>query len=284
MNSAGVQTAQAGRHELRVSIEGMGSPDSTPLLLINGLGGHVRTWDLLRRHLAEVTTIAFDAPGTGDSPTPALPLSIAGSARMITKLLDELELPAVDVLGYSLGGVIAQQLAWTSPRRVRRVVLLSTNTGWGSVPSHPVAFKGLLSTRRLRDPEHYAELAPQLLGGEMRRNPDLVRAAAQLRTTESPDIRGYWYQLLSCTTWSTMPMLRLIRQPTLVVNGDDDPLARPINARAIAFLIPHAKLHLVRGAGHHLFLERPDEVSAVVGAFLSRDDLSGDDLSDSDPR
>jgi poly(3-hydroxyoctanoate) depolymerase len=271
MIGTGEHTVRAGRHLVRVSIAGEGRP----LLLINGLGGHVRMWDLLRRHVTGVQTIAFDAPGTGASPAPALPLGIAGSARMITKLLDELGLGQVDVLGYSLGGMIAQQLAWTSPRRVRRVVLLSTNTGWGSVPSHPVAFSGLLSMRRLRDPAHYARLAPKLLGGEMRRNPELVEQAAQLRTTESPDTRGYLYQLLSCTTWSTMPMLRLIRQPTLVVNGDDDPLARPINAKAIAALIPHAELHLVRGAGHHLFLERPDEVSSVIAAFLDDDALHG---------
>jgi len=190
----GDRTVRAGRHELRVSIEG-GTPGGRnarpPLLLINGLGGHIRMWDPLRRHLVGVPTIAFDAPGTGDSPTPALPQSVVGVSRMVTRLLDALELPEVDVLGYSLGGVVAQQLAWTSPRRVRRVVLLSTNTGWGSVPAHPVAFKGLLSMRRLRDPAYYADLAPDLLGGEMRRDPDLVAQAAQLRTLESPDTRGY---------------------------------------------------------------------------------------------
>lgn len=275
MIASGTHTVRAGRHELRVSVDGPVQEQGPPLLLVNGLGGHVRMWDPLRRHLTGVRTIAFDAPGTGDSPTPTLPLGVAGSARMITRLIDELELGQADVLGYSLGGMIAQQLAWTSPRRVRRVVLLSTNTGWGSVPSHPVAFKGLLSMKRLRDPAHYAALAPQLLGGQMRHNADLVRQAALLRTTESPDTRGYLYQLLSCATWSTMPMLRLIRQPTLVVNGDDDPLARPINAKAIAALIPHAELHLVRGAGHHLFLERPDEVSSVIAAFLDSDGLEG---------
>ncbi|MBA3743687.1 alpha/beta hydrolase [Sporichthya sp.] len=274
MISTGEHTVRAGRHDVRVSVEGSpGNGDGPPLLLINGLGGVIRMWDPLRQHLAGTCTIAFDAPGAGDSPTPTIPQSVVGVARMITRLLDELELPEIDVLGYSLGGVVAQQLAWTSPRRVRRVVLLSTNTGWGSVPSHPVALKGLFSMKRLRDPEHYAALAPQLLGGALRHNAALARRAGQLRTTESPDTRGYLYQLLSCTTWSTMPMLRLIRQPTLVVNGDDDPLARPVNAKALACLIPNAELHLVRGAGHHLFLERPDEVSSVVAAFLECDGL-----------
>jgi pimeloyl-ACP methyl ester carboxylesterase len=286
----GERTVRAGRHDVHVSIEGAVDGEGPPLLLINGLGGVIRMWDPLRAHLTGTSTIAFDAPGTGDSPTPTLPLSVVGSARMVTRLLDALGLEQVDVLGYSLGGVVAQQLAWTSPRRVRRVVLLSTNTGWGSVPARAVAFRGLMSMKRLRDPEHYAELAPELLGGAMRSDPGLVQQAAQLRTTESPDTRGYVYQLLSAATWSTMPYLRLMRQPTLVVNGDDDPLARPINARAIATLIPHARLHLVRGAGHHLFLERPDEVSGVIGDFLSDalsdavsdavSDASSDELSD----
>jgi pimeloyl-ACP methyl ester carboxylesterase len=151
---------------------------------------------------------------------------------------------------------------------VRRLVLMSTNTGWGSMPAHPRAFAHLFSVRRLQDPMYYAEIAPELLGGRMRRDPELALRAARARATEDPDVLGYWWQLLGCATWSTLPFLPLIRQPTLFVNGDDDPLARLSNARWMVRLMPHARLHVLEGAGHHLLFEQPAELGALVRAFV----------------
>ena len=68
--------------------------------------------------------------------------------------------------------------------------------------------------------------------------------------------------------WSTLPFLPLIRQPTLFVNGDDDPLARLSNARWMVRLMPHARLHVLEGAGHHLLFEQPAELGALVRAFV----------------
>lgn len=254
-------TIELGGIPVEVTIEG----DGPPLLLINGLGGSMPVWTPLRRRLRDRTTIAFDAPGTGGTPSSRLPMLIPQVACLTGRLLDELghEQP-VDVLGFSLGGVIAQQLAWSRPRHVRRLALMSTNTIWGSAPSTPRAFGMLFSLRRFTDADHYAEIAPRLLGGRMRTDPELVGEIARARTSERLDVRGYAWQMLSCMTWSTLPFLPLIRQPTVVINGDDDPLARPFNARMIARLIPHARLRIVQGGGHHLVLERPDEVCAIL--------------------
>ncbi|WP_354699697.1 hypothetical protein DSM112329_05419 [Paraconexibacter sp. AEG42_29] len=248
---------------LNVSVHGTGAP----LLLINGLGGTTSTWDPIRPHLAGRTTIAYDAPGTGDSPSTRLPMAIPALARQAARLVRELGYRDVDILGFSLGGLVAQQLAWSCPRTVRRMVVMSTNMGWGSVPGDPRGMKSLFSLRRLNDPVYYAQLAPTLLGGRMRHDPELVRQVAEARTEENPDLRGYVWQMLSCASWSTLPFLPLIRQPTLVVAGDDDPLARSVNARVMAQLIPRGRLHVVEGGGHHLILERPEEMALLMRGF-----------------
>ena len=81
--------------------------------------------------------------------------------------------------------------------------------------------------------------------------------------------RGYYYQLAASTGWSSLPFLRLIRQPTLVVAGDDDPIIPVVNARVMARLIPRAQLHVYRG-GHIALVTEADELAPVVESFLDR--------------
>lgn len=257
------RTLEIGGLPIYASVEGEGRP----LLLINGLGGSVPVWKPLRRRLHGFRTIAYDAPGAGRSPSSVLPMSVPRVAALTGRLCDELGYEQVDVLGYSLGGLVAAHMAWSAPERVRRLALMSTNTGWGSLPANPKTFGMLFSLRRFTDPEYYAEIAPDLVGGRLRHDPELRRQLGRERVADAPDMRGYIWQLLSCFTWSTAPMLPFIRQPTLVVNGDDDPLARPFNARWMAKVIPRGRLHLVEGGGHHLVLERPGEVAAVLREF-----------------
>jgi pimeloyl-ACP methyl ester carboxylesterase len=111
---------------LRLRVQRCGA--GPPLLLITGIGAHVDMWRPFRRFAGERELIAFDAPGVGRSERPRWPLRMPGLARLVTALLDELELPRVDVLGYSFGGVVAQELAHR-PDRVRRLVLCATGPG-----------------------------------------------------------------------------------------------------------------------------------------------------------
>src|ERR1700694_288691 len=97
---------------LRIAVHGQGSP----LLLINGLGANIEMWEPLRRLLTDRQTIAFDAPGAGASAKPTMPLHMRDLAELVNELLDELGYTVVDVLGYSLGGAVAQQLAHQHPQ------------------------------------------------------------------------------------------------------------------------------------------------------------------------
>ena len=134
------------------------------------------------------------------------------------------------MLGLSWGGGLAQQLAVQSRRRVRRLVLVATGTGALMVPAHPRVLARMSTPRRHRDPEYAASIAAEIYGGTMRTDPE--RGAHLLHaTTRSGPKRGYYYQLAAMAGWSSLPFLGLIRQPTLVMGGDDDPIIPAVNPR-----------------------------------------------------
>src|SRR3954464_15720444 len=120
---------------LRVGRHGSGPP----LLLITGIGAHLDMWSPFARFAGERELITFDPPGAGLSQRPRRPLRMTGLAGVLTELLDALGLERVDVLGYSFGGGLAQELAHRAPERVRRLVLCATAPGIGGRPPNTPA-------------------------------------------------------------------------------------------------------------------------------------------------
>jgi pimeloyl-ACP methyl ester carboxylesterase len=116
------------------------------VLLINGVGAHAGMWEELERALDGFRLIEFDAPGTGRSGSPVLPVPIATLAWMAARILDKVAAQRADVPGYSMGGLVAQHLALIAPQRVRRLVLVATSCGVGAVPGRWAR----CSTSRLR--------------------------------------------------------------------------------------------------------------------------------------
>jgi poly(3-hydroxyalkanoate) depolymerase len=213
------------------------------------------------------TVIRFDPPGVGGSPPPVVPYTLATFGPVLTAMLDELGYPgAVDVLGLSWGGGLAQHFSVQHRRRCRRLVLVATGTGALMVPAHPRVLGRMLTPRRHRDPEYARRIAGEIYGGTMRSAPDRAARALHAHTRLGPR-RGYYYQLAASTGWSSLPFLRLIRQPTLVVAGDDDPIIPLVNARVMSRLLPDARLHVYRG-GHIALVTEAAELAPVVEEFL----------------
>jgi pimeloyl-ACP methyl ester carboxylesterase len=100
----------------------------------------------------------------------------------------------------------------------------------------------------------------------MRTHPERAAQALHSATRLGPR-RGYYYQLAASTGWSSLPFLKLIRQPTLLVMGDDDPIIPAVNARIMARLIPQARLHLYSG-GHIALITEADSIAPVIEEFL----------------
>lgn len=245
-------------------VEGSGPP----LLLVMGLGGNIEMWQPLVDELPGFETIAFDAPGMGESEIPQWPISIRGLARITASLVRALGHARVDVLGVSYGGAIAQELAYRHREMVRRLVLAATSFGIGSVPGKPSALALLSTPYRYYSRSHLKSIAPRLYGGRIARQPSLLDQHAYSRLGHAPSWRGYAWQLAAIAGWSSLPYLRRIRVPALVLTGDDDPIIRVVNGRVLAGLIPEAQLHVMRGSGHLFLIDEARESAALIRDFL----------------
>ena len=239
-----------------------------PLLLCNGIGASLEALQPLVDALhPDRGVVRFDVPGVGGSPLPPLPYSLAALSSWVTAMMARLGHREFDVFGLSWGGGLAQQLAMQSRRRVRRVVLVATATGCLMVPANPSVLSKMMTPRRHRDPAYAASIAAEIYGGSMRTDPtrgaDLLHAA-----TRAGPKRGYYYQLAATTGWSSLPFLSFLRQPTLVLGGDDDPIIPLVNARMLARCIPNAQLHVYHG-GHLAILTESDELAPVIEHFLT---------------
>jgi poly(3-hydroxyalkanoate) depolymerase len=261
-----VTTVTVGGRQLRVAIRD-GNGGGPPLLVCNGIGTPLEALAPFTSVLnPAIEVVRFDVPGVGGSPVPRLPYSIPCLARLAGQLLSELGYDRFDTLGISWGGGLAQQLALQFPRRCRRLVLAATSTGSVMIPARPRVLWHLASPRRHRDPAHAAQIAGTIYGGALRTHPELAEPIT-LAPPRPVSRRGYLYQLTASAGWTSLPVLRLIRQPALILAGEDDPIIPLANARMMAALLPDARLH-VYPDGHLGLLTRAAELAPVVSDFL----------------
>ena len=260
----------AGR-QLRVALR-YGDGTRVPLLLFNGIGASL---DLLQPFVdaldPALEVIRFDVPGVGGSPLPVRPYRFTGLCHLASQMLDTLGyLGPVDVLGISWGGGVAQHFALTARRRCRRLVLVSTATGAIMVPARPSVLLQMITPRRYLDPAYLQRVAPALYGGTARDAPASVSTMMHAQSrVGSP--RGYLYQLAAGAGWTSLPLLPLLRQPTLILSGDDDPLIPLANARLLRRGIPNARLHVYHG-GHLSLVTEAAELAPAVDRFLAAAD------------
>ena len=266
-----VRTVTAAGRTLRVSVRTGADPDVPPLLLMNGIGASLEVLQPFVDALdPRRTVIRFDVPGVGGSPRPVVPYVLGTLTPVIAGVLSRLGYDRpVDVLGLSWGGGLAQHFAVQHRRRCRRLVLAATGTGTLMVPGSPKVLSRMLTPRRHRDPEYARQIAGDIYGGTMRSDPERAARVLHAATRIGPR-RGYYYQLASSTGWSSLPFLRLIRQRTLVVAGDDDPIVPVANARIMGRLLPDAEVHVYRG-GHLALLTEAGELAPVIEELLDRD-------------
>jgi poly(3-hydroxyalkanoate) depolymerase len=263
-----VRTVAVNGQHLRIAVR-PGDGTRTPLVLANGIGASLEVLQPLVDALdPSIEVLRFDIPGVGGSPLPRFPYRLPALARLVAGLLDQLGRTTVDLLGVSWGGGLAQQFAVCQRRRCRRLVLAATATGTLMVPGHPKVLARMATPRRYLDPDYAERIAADLYGGTIRSDPARARALLHGRTRVGP-ARGYLYQLAAGAGWSSLPLLPFIRQPTLLLAGDDDPIIPLVNARIMARLLPHAELHVYHG-GHLGLLTEAAELAPVVDRFLRR--------------
>ena len=252
------QIMQAGGRQLRVAIR-PGTGTGPPLLLCNGIGMRL---EALRPFVdaldPAIEVIRFDPPGTGGSQLPNRPYRFTTLALLLREMLHNLGHQQADVLGISWGGGLAQQFALLNPRLCRRLILVATSTGPQTmVPPNPLPPVKNLILRRWGD----------LWGGTAKTDPDAL-ASALHKARISPLSTGFLYQHTAALGFTTLPLLPLIRQRTLVLTGDQDPIIPVANGRILAAGIPHATLHVYHG-GHVELVTRPSLLTPLITSFLA---------------
>jgi pimeloyl-ACP methyl ester carboxylesterase len=251
-------------HRVHVTDEGEGEP----LLLIAGLGSNSGMWGQFMEHVPGRRYIRFDAPGTGLSSTPLCPIPVAKLANLAAAVLDARGVAVADVIGYSYGGAISQQLAYEFQDRVRRLVLAATTCGIGAEPGTPSANIVLATPLRYYSPTYFERTAATVFGGATGRDPCVRQAMIASRRRQPPSYYGYAMQLLGAAGWSSLPYLDRIPHQTLVICGDDDPLVPIGNAALLADRIPNARLEIIEEAGHLFLWDDAENLGQRISRFI----------------
>ena len=259
-----IRMIDVGGQKLCVGIR-RGLADRPPLLLFNGIGANLELGRSFIEALDDTTAIIFDIPGVGGSPAPAFPYRPSTLARLARNLVRELGFDKVDVSGVSWGGGLAQQFAFQYPDVCRKLVLAATSAGAIMIPGKPAVLSKMGSPRRYTDRNYLQSIAPDIYGGTFRRDAGLIirHASAMKGATRY----GYLLQLLAMVGWTSMPWLWLLRQPTLIMAGSDDPLVPVANARLLNTMIPNSRLEILDD-GHLFLVTRPRECAEMIEAFL----------------
>lgn len=261
------RTADGGA--LAVSIHGSGRP----LLLIAGLGATRVVFDPLLEPLVsrDVRAIAFDPRGTGDSAPGREPLNMTLLAGDAATVLDAAGVDAADVLGASMGGVVAQHLVLDHESRVRRLFLAATAPGGSrAVPADPRATDALLGKGARTPEDAYRRACTVLYSPQFQRtHVDFIEAQVRLRAARPVRAAVFTAQLAALRADdASFDRLAGVRAPTLIMHGTADAVTPIENARLLASRIPDARTRWFDGCGHLFFHERPAEAARVIDEFL----------------
>lgn len=240
--------------------------DGWPLLLIQGLGYARWSWDPVVPALAErYRVIVFDNRGIGESDKPAGPYTAAQMAADSLQVLDEAAVERAHVLGASLGGMVAQELAVAAPERVEKLVLCCTTPGGSAtVPMPEVTVQLFADAATLAPDVALRRFVVNALGA----NPteELVEELYRLRLANPPDPAGWQAQAAAGLTFAGVD--GAVSAPTLILTGTDDNVVDPRNAELLATRIAGARVERFPGAGHLVFWEQPEEFVKIVTEFL----------------
>lgn len=246
-----------------------------PLLLIAGLGGHSGGWVLNQPEFAKhFDTISHDNRGAGQSTARDEPYSIRGMADDAAALLDSLGIERAHVVGVSMGGMVAQELAINYPARVGRLVICCSRARTGELRRKiSIAQRALWEAGVPRDAIAAIQQpwgsTPQVLQDE-----HLPLDALALQAADPYSIKPHAYlrQLDATIAHDTYNRLGQVKSPTLVLVGSEDILTPPYESEEIARLIPGARLRILPRGGHGFSREYPAQFNRAVLQFLQSKD------------
>ena len=264
-------TATIAGRPLSYTVRGEGDP----LLLIMGMSGSQHHWGepFLAELERDMQVITFDHRGVGDSAPLEGAITIAEMAEDAAALLGGLGFERADVLGISMGGMVAQELALAHPRRVRTLTLGCTYAGGpDSALTEPAVVLRLQESMLSGDRERAIRTAFEVnTSSSYAARQDRWEAFHQVALRGAVAVPVIMAQMQAIAAHDTSARLASITAPTLVIHGTEDLLLPVSNAHAIAAAIPGAHLEILDGVGHLFFWERPEEAAALVVEHARRE-------------
>jgi 3-oxoadipate enol-lactonase len=251
---------------VRIAYEVQGAGD--PVLLVQGLGYARWGWEPVVERLAggDFLVVSFDNRGIGESDAPPGPYTVAQLAGDAVAVLDAAGVDRAHVVGASLGGMTAQQIAIAYPERVDRLVLACTTPGGpGAYPMPAQTVR--LFTEAASLPVEVA--VRKFVENAVSARGPVVDELVERRLAAPLDPEGWRAQAAAGMGWDSDGHLGQIRAPTLVLHGTADNVVDYRNAGLLAERIPGARVELLPGAGHMLFWERADEFVRLIREFLA---------------
>jgi pimeloyl-ACP methyl ester carboxylesterase len=262
---------------IRYAYRRFGKKGGVPLVLMQHFRGNLDNWDsvLLDTLAAEREVIPFDNAGVS-STNGVTPSTVKQMARDAVAFVEALKLEQIDVLGFSLGGFVAQEIALLKPDLVRKVVLAGTGPqggpqmhGWrkdiaDAARKPDVGGPELLYIMFKHTPTSQAK-GPEYLGRFMERQVDRDAPSTLATRDAQYDAVVDW----GIPDHSKLQRLTAIQQPTFVANGDDDLMLPPRLSYLMAGLIPNAQIKIYPDASHGFLWQHNKEFGSDVNAFLS---------------
>ena len=246
-----------------------------PLFLIMGYRLSSLAWpsDFIEALAERFTVVLFDNRGTGASDKPTIGYEISNMARDVCGLMDHLEIRRANILGYSMGGAVAQEFVRQFPDRVSGLVLCATMSGG---PRAVYAAPSVVRVMRELDGLKPEEIARRIwkityAPGYLEKHRDLAEVQMQREIAAPTPLHAADLQFQAFAEFDCSKTLASIKAPTLVLTGDLDQLVSPRNSRFISSLIPQARLIVIPNCGHRLIWEATDECVGFITEFLTRD-------------
>ncbi len=265
-----VQTRTVYTNGVNIAFKVQG--EGPPLVLIIGYRLNSSAWpqEFIEALARRFTVITLDNRGTGRSGKPLQGYALDNLARDVRGLLDELGIERAHILGYSMGGAIAQEFVRQFPERVAGLVLCATICGGGrAIYAKASVLRVMRDLDGLR-PEEIARriwkvtYSPNYLA----RNLDKAERQMLSEIAEPTPLHAADLQFQAFSDFDVSDALAHVRAPTLVLTGEIDELVPPGNSKIIAELIPGAELHIFRGVAHRLMWEAPQDCSRIISEFL----------------
>ncbi len=264
-----MQHAEVNGIRIAYGVRGSGPP----LVLIMGyrLGSLAWPLDFIETLAARFTVVVLDNRGTGTSDKPTSGYEISNMARDVAGLLDHLEIARANVLGYSMGGAIAQEFVRQFPDRVLALALCATMCGG---PRSVYASPSVVRVMRELDGLKPEEIARRIWAvtyspGYLENHRELAEDQMRREITAPTPLHAADLQYQAFAEFDCSKALPHIKVPTLVMTGDLDELVSPQNSKFIASLIPGASLIVIPGCGHRMMWEATDECVGFVTEFLT---------------